>query len=330
MGTSHSTHTNLGKDSTSFKTSATGSIARWGDSFEVSMSKWNENDHTEAWGVKYKTGLKNRTCGFNLKATNDNNGIESIHFGLLDNANNKTEFAVNISRVDRDTLRGGITGLDSSVSPKSFTRTKPDCVIETTLVSYHCSHREGLFVLEMKKKGKSENVCIVNLAHYYVTKDVGLSVTARIYRNKGNNFVVEVEGPIKHPSVDLRKAVVKTCSTGVWSPGACSHCKGTKTKASTGVKNEDSISSLKGHTHTHVQHSSSLVLKGESHVQHSSSLLKGESHVQRSDRKVGGEIVKHAFFSSSVREQFNTGLINSTGYTSGSLNNSIIFVDCNF
>lgn len=182
----------------------------------------------------------------------------------------------------------------------------------------------------MKKKGKSENICIVNLAHYYVTKDVGLSVTARIYRNKGNSFVVEVEGPIKHPSVDLRKAVVKTCSTGVWSPGACSHCKGTKTKASTGVKNEDSISSLKGHTHTHVQHSSSLVLKGESHVQHSSSLLKGESHVQRSDRKVGGEVVKHAFFSSSVREQFNTGLINSTGYTSGSLNNSIIFVDCNF
>ncbi|CAK8531581.1 unnamed protein product [Lathyrus sativus] len=329
MGTSHSTHTNLGKDSTSFKTSATGSIARWGDSFEVSMSKWNENDHTEAWGAKYKTGLKNHTCGFNLKAINDNNGIESIHFGLLDTANNKTEFSVNISRIDRDTLRGGITGLNSSACPKSFTRTKPNCLIETTVVSYHCSYREGLFVLEMKKKGKSENACIVNLAHYYVTKDVGLSVRAKIYRNKGNSFVVEVEGPIKHRSVDLRKVVVKTCSSGVWSPGACSHCKGTKTKASTGVKNEEYTSSLKAHTH--VQHSGSLMLKGESHVQHSSSLmLKGESHVQRIDRKVGGEVVKQAFFASSVREQFNTGLINSTGYTSGSLNNSIIFVDCNF
>ncbi|KAL5097874.1 hypothetical protein RYX36_002201 [Vicia faba] len=316
MGTSHSTHTNLGKDSTSFKSSATGSIARWGDSFEVSMSKWNENDHTEAWGAKYKTSLKNRTCGFNLKVTNDNNGIDSIHFGLLDTANNKTELAVNISRIDHHTLRGGITGLNSSVSPKSFTRTKPDYLIETTVVSYNCSHREGLFVLEMKKKGNSENACIVNLAHYYVTKDVGLSVTAKIYRNKGNSFVVEVEGPFKHPSVDLRKVLVKTCSSGVWSPGACSHCKGTKTKASTGVKNEDSNSMSKGQTR--VQHSSSLMLKGESHVQ------------QQNNGKVVGEVVKHGFFSSTVREQINTGLVNSTGYTSGTLNNSIIFVECNF
>ncbi|CAI8590225.1 unnamed protein product [Vicia faba] len=256
MGTSHSTHTNLGKDSTSFKSSATGSIARWGDSFEVSMSKWNENDHTEAWGAKYKTSLKNRTCGFNLKVTNGNNGIDSIHFGLLDTANNKTELAVNISRIDHHTLRGGITGLSSSVSPKSFTRTKPDYLIETTVVSYNCSHREGLFVLEMKKKGNSENACIVNLAHYYVTKDVGLSVRAKIYRNKAVEFGHRV-----------------------------------------------------------------LVLTVKEQKQRLA---------RQNNGKVVGEVVKHGFFSSTVREQINTGLINSTGYTSGTLNNSIIFVECNF
>lgn len=193
--------------------------------------------------------------------------------------------------------------MDSSASPISFTRTNQDYLIETTIVSYSCSYREGLFVLEMKKKGKSKNACIVNVAHYYITKDVGLSVSAKIFRNKANGFVVEVEGPFKHPSVDLRRVVDKTCSSGVWSPNACSHCKRTTKKASIGVKSGD--------------------------LNSNNSLLKGDSHVQESDGKIG-EIVKHGLFSSSVREQVNIGLINSSGYTSGTLNNSIVFMDCNF
>jgi hypothetical protein len=57
-----------------------------------------------------------------------------------------------------------------------------------------------------------------------VTNVVGLSVLAKIFGIKGSGFVVEVECTFKHPSVDLRKVVVKTCSSGIWSPGACSHC----------------------------------------------------------------------------------------------------------
>lgn len=297
MGSNHSSHTNLGRDSTSFESSSTGSIARWGDFFSVGMSKWKENEKTEVYGVEYKTGQKKRGCGFQLKTTHDNNGtIESIHLGLGDTTvDNKTEFTIMITRVARDGLRGGIIGIDSSTSPITSTRTKNDYSIETTIVPYGCSYRDGLFVLEMKKKGNSENACTVTLAHYYVTKEMGLSVTAKICR-KGNSFIVEVEGPCKHPSSDLRKVIVKTTRTGIWSPGACSHCKAAK-----------AISSTSGGA--------------------SNSTLKGQSG-QQSDGKVDA-IVKHAVFSSNVREQKMTGLINSSGYTSGSFNHSIIFINCN-
>ncbi|KAJ1380600.1 hypothetical protein SESBI_45878 [Sesbania bispinosa] len=234
MGASYSSHTNLSNDCTSFEAGATGTTARWGSSFEISMGNWKENnDKTEVWGVEYQTGQKKRTCGFQLKASHDKSGggVESIFFGLGDTTSeNKTEFALNISRVGRDGLHGGITGIDSSGPPKSFTRAKQDCSIETTIVSYGCSYREGLLVLEMKKKVKCESAYMVTLAHYYVTKDVALSIAAKISR-KGNGFVVKVEGPFKHPSNDLRKVLVKTCRTGIWSPGACSHCKAEKQKS---------------------------------------------------------------------------------------------------
>lgn len=319
MGSGHSSHTNLGSDSTSFEAGATGSIARWGDSFEVSMGKWKENDHTHVWGVEYKTGTghhqqkkRSSSCGFQLKASHDNNNngsVESVNFGLGDTTeNNKTEFALKITKVGRDGLRGGITGIDSSVSPITSTRAKQDYSIETTIVHYGCSYREGLFVLELKRKVGSENACVVTLAHYYVTNDVGLSVSAKIFRNKGKGgFVVEVEGPFKHPSADLRKVLVKTSRTGIWSPGACSHCKAAKSSTTAtvgGVKTGDSNSTLKAQSQSH-------------------------DH-QKGDAAVG-QIVKHAaFFSSNVGKQSNTGLINSSGYTAGSLNNSVIFIDCNF
>ncbi|XP_057430219.1 uncharacterized protein LOC130723260 [Lotus japonicus] len=296
MGSAYSSsHTNLSKECTSFEAGATGTRACLGGSFEIFMGKTKENDRTDVWGVEYKTGQKNNCCGFQLKATHDNNGAETIFFGLIDTAENKTEFSLKITRVGRDRLRGGIAGVNSSRPPVSSTRAKPDCTIETVIVSYGCSFREGLFVLEMKKKINAENAHMVTLAHYYVTKDVGLSVSAKIFRSKGGgSFVVEMEGPIKHPSSDLRKVLVKTSHTCIWSPGACSHCKAAK--SSTGAKTGDSNGSL---------------LKAD------------QSHTV-------GQIVKDGFFSSNVREQHNKGLINSSGYTTGSLNNSIIFIDCNF
>ncbi|WVZ21240.1 hypothetical protein V8G54_008562 [Vigna mungo] len=298
MGTAHSSHTNLGSECTSYDAGATGSIARWGKSFEVSMGHNKENDNTDVWGVKYKTCLKKNTCGFNLKASRDSNGVESIHFGLGDFGDNKTEFAVKITRVGRDGLRGGISGIDSCNAPVSFTRAKQDHTIETTVVAYGCSFREGLFVLEMKKKVNSEHAYMVNMAHYYITKDVGLSVEAKILRRK-SCFCVEVEGPFKHPSEELRKVIVKTRRTGIWSRSACSHCNIAKVSSSDGGKSGESKPSLKAEP----------------------SSQKGHDIV--------GQISNHAF-SSSIKEQYNKGLINSTGYTSGSLNNSIIFIDCNF
>ncbi|ESW10997.1 hypothetical protein PHAVU_009G256600 [Phaseolus vulgaris] len=292
MGTGHSSHTNLGSECSSYDAGETGTIARLGDSFEVSMGHNKEKDNTDVWSVKYKTSQKKNTCGFNLKASRDNNGVESIHFGLGDFANNKTEFALKITRVGRDGLQGGISGIDSCNAPMSFTRAKPDHTIETTIVPYGCSFREGLFVLEMKKKVNGEHAYMVNMAHYYVTKDVGLSVEAKIQRSK-NCFRVEVEGPFNHPSDELRKVLVKTRRTGIWSRSACSHCNVAKAKS------------------------------GESN-----SSLKAKASPQKS-HEVVGQIAHHAF-SSTIKEQYNKGLINSTGYTSGSLNHSIIFIDCNF
>ncbi|XP_061344843.1 uncharacterized protein LOC133290722 [Gastrolobium bilobum] len=299
MGSSYSSHTNLGSDCASFDAGATGTRARWGDSFEVSMcNDFKENDHTEFWGVTYTAGQKKHNCGFQLRATRDINGVQSIYFGIRDSADNSAEFSLEITRVGRDGLSGGIIGIRSCGAPKSFTRAKNDYSIETTIVSYgNCSHREGLFVLEKKKKVNSDNAYMVTLAHYYVNKELALSVVAKIRRKKENGFDVEVEGPFKHPSADLLKVLVKTCRTGIWSPAACSHCNGAK--------------------------ANTVTRTGEPN-----SSLKPQSHNQSHDHEVS-QIVKHEIFSSNVREQHNMGLINSSGYTSGSLNNSIICIKCN-
>ncbi|KAL9314925.1 hypothetical protein ACSQ67_020377 [Phaseolus vulgaris] len=278
MGTGHSSHTNLGSECSSYDACDTGSTACLGDSFEVSMSHRKENDHTEVWGVDYQTSRKNNTCDFSLRASHDKNGVENIHFGLSDYANNKTDFSLKITRVGRVGLRGGISGINSCNPPMSFTRTKQDHTVETTIVSYGCSFREGLFVLEMKKKVNSEHAYMVNMAHYYVTKDVGLSVEAKIHRSN-NCFSVEVEGPFNHPSDELRKVLVKTRRTGIWSRSACSHCNVAKAKS------------------------------GESN-----SSLKAKPSYQKG-HEVVGQIANHAF-SSTIKEQYNKGLINSTGYTS--------------
>ncbi|MED6111208.1 hypothetical protein PIB30_050367 [Stylosanthes scabra] len=161
MGSSYSTHhTNLGKESTLFDSSATSTVARWGGAFTLSMGNWKENnDHTEVWGVEYKTKQNPNTmklvCGFQLKVNRDNTGVDSIHLGIKDSSSeNETKFSVKITRVARDGLSGGITDIDSSSggAPVLFTRVEESCTIETNVVSYHCTNREGLFVLETKKK----------------------------------------------------------------------------------------------------------------------------------------------------------------------------------
>ncbi|KAL1359044.1 hypothetical protein HN51_004285 [Arachis hypogaea] len=331
MGSAYSSHhTNLGKDSTSFDADATGTVARWGDAaFTLSMGNWKENnDHTEVWGVEYKTNhhqnKKKHVCGFQLKANYDSNGVESIHFGIRDSSSeNETKFALKITRVARDGLSGGITGIDSSSTgggaPVSFTRAKESCTIETTIVSYGCSKRNGLFVLETKKKVSSENGYAVTLAHYYITTHFGLSVTAKVYRNKnGNGFHVEVEGPTKHPSDELSKVLAKTCRTGIWSPNLCSHCSS---------NNENNkINNVIGSKKTAI-----ATIKNNG-VSKSSSLLKATTpqsnhQEQQGKDEVIGQVVKQAMFSSNVEVQYNKGLINSTGNTTGFLNNSIIFMN---
>ncbi|MED6156768.1 hypothetical protein PIB30_017580 [Stylosanthes scabra] len=323
MGSSYSSHhTNLGQDSTSFDSGATGTIARWGDGFALSMGNWKENnDHTEVWGIEYKTkqnpNTKKLVCGFQLKVNRDNTGVESIYFGIRDSSSkNETKFSLKITRVARDGLSGGITGIDSSSggAPVSFTRAKESCTIETTVVSYRCSNREGLFVLETKKKVNSENTYTVNLAHYYITQSFGLSVTAKIRRNKnGNGFDVELDGPIKHPNVELSKVLAKTCRTGIWSPNLCSHCNNNN-------NNNNVIGPKKA---IGVTKNSSL-LKGTTPIQSNHEDQKGKDEV------VVSQVVKQAMLSSNnVEVQYNKGLINSTGNTSGFLNNSIIFMNYN-
>ncbi|MED6111209.1 hypothetical protein PIB30_050367 [Stylosanthes scabra] len=321
MGSSYSTHhTNLGKESTLFDSSATSTVARWGGAFTLSMGNWKENnDHTEVWGVEYKTKQNPNTmklvCGFQLKVNRDNTGVDSIHLGIKDSSSeNETKFSVKITRVARDGLSGGITDIDSSSggAPVLFTRVEESCTIETNVVSYHCTNREGLFVLETKKKVSSENAYAVNLAHYYVIQSFGLSVTAKISRNKnGNGFDVELDGPIKHPNVELSKVLAKTFRTGIWSPHLCSHCCNNNNNNNNGSKKAIGVTK------------NSSLLKGTTPIQSNHEDQKGKDEV------VVSQVVKQAMLSSNVEVQYNKGLINSTGNTSGFLNNSIIFMNYN-
>ncbi|CAJ1963222.1 unnamed protein product [Sphenostylis stenocarpa] len=195
------------------------------------MTNTEENDDTNAWSVKYEIGqMNNQTCRFQLGASRESNRVKNIDFQLSDNsANNTIRLHLDITRVGRDRLRGGIIALVSSgggnlSSQMSFKRDMEDLSIETTIVPYGCSDRGGLVVLEKKKFLYSRDAYMVNVAHYYLTGEIGLSVAAKVRRNKGHGFVVEVEGPFVHPRADLQKVIEQTCRTGIWSPGACSHC----------------------------------------------------------------------------------------------------------
>lgn len=163
---------------------------------------------------------KEHGCGFHLRTKHDNNGVESINFLSGDNADIRSGFSLDITRAGRDGLHGGITGVTTSGIYKSSRTVKQDYSIETTIVSYDNSYSDTLFVLQMKKRKNHENACMVTMAHYYVTKGVGLSAAAKIYLSKGKGFVFEVKGPFKHPSDDLRRVIAETCRTGIWCPGA--------------------------------------------------------------------------------------------------------------
>ncbi|KAL5097873.1 hypothetical protein RYX36_002200 [Vicia faba] len=222
MGNGYSgRNTNLGVNCPYFDSSTTGTTARWGDSLEVSMCKYWDKDESEVWCVGYKIGKKlEHGCGFSLRAKHDNSGVESIYFSLGDDNDIMSGFSLDITRVGRDGLHGGIRGVTTSGIYKSSISVKQDYSIETTIVSYGNSYSDTLFVLQMKKRKNHENACMVTMAHYYVTKDVGLSAAAKIYLSKGKGFVVEVKGPFKHPSDDLRRVISETCRTGIWCPAA--------------------------------------------------------------------------------------------------------------
>nr|KYP35616.1 hypothetical protein KK1_043337 [Cajanus cajan] len=189
------------------------------------MGNWTEGN-TEKWIVKYKPDQENRgDCGYHLLAIRDNKGVEDISFGFGDD--HETSFSIEIKRVGRDSLHGGITGIVSSRPQMFFSRAKLCYTIETTIVPCSYSYSDdGLFVLEIWKKDNYLNAFKVTMAHYYVTKDVGLSAVAKISHKKGNGFIVEVEGPFCHPSADLRHVLIQTRRSGMWSPDACPHCNG--------------------------------------------------------------------------------------------------------
>ncbi|CAK8531579.1 unnamed protein product [Lathyrus sativus] len=290
MGIGYSScNTNLGINCPDFCSSTTGTTARWGP-IEVSMcADEEEEDHTKIWGVSYYIGKKSRHgfhdhkdiwgmpfelnkgskqgCGFQLRAKHDDNGVENIYFALSANDDSTDGFNLDIKRVGNDGLQKQINGMNNSGIYKTSICVKQGYSIESTIVSFGNSYSDTLFVLQMKKRKNHDNAYMATMAHYYVTKEVGLSVAAKIYLCKGKGFAVEVKGPFKDPSDDLRRVIAETCRTGIWSPEA---------KSSSSFKNNDTA----------------------------------------------GQFVNHA--SSS-----NKGLINSNGYTRGSLNNSI-FKNCRF
>jgi len=230
MGILYSRQTNLLSQCTSFQANSIGTQARIGDNVEVYLANFKEGEDT-SWCVTYETGqTKKRTCAFTLGASSENKRVKNIRFMLSDASDNSGVYLIlDIARVGRDRLRGGITsschsGEESMFRQMFFERDVEDLSIETHIAPYGCSKRGGLVVLELKKLRYSRDAYMVNVAHYYINDEVGLSVAAKVRRNKNHGFVVEVEGPFVHPSADLFKVVEQTCRTGIWSPGACSHC----------------------------------------------------------------------------------------------------------
>lgn len=200
MGNSYSSRTNLNYDCTYFHADSKYTILRWGDSIEVCTGNWKE-DHNEFWAMEYKTGQKlEHSCQLQLLVTRDEYGVKNIRFGLRDSAHNKTEFELDMKRIGHDGFRGGISGIQSSGAHVSRTKNTQDFSIDTNVVSYNCSHRDGFFVIQMTKMNYSDEAHHVFMAHYYVTKAVGLHVEAIISRSKGKGFVIEVKAPCKNTS----------------------------------------------------------------------------------------------------------------------------------
>ncbi|CAL5184294.1 unnamed protein product [Lathyrus oleraceus] len=215
MGNTH--NTNLRKSCTSFEGTSTATRACFGDSFRVDMIHQKKKKNSEFWNAVYEIGEKLETdVDLLLQANHDNRNVEKMSFGLY---NDKTDFIVNITRVSDDGLQGGITAIKSSGALSTFVNDEQDYSSETTFVSCDSSNREGLFVLQMKKMKHSNIAFKVAMAHYYVTKTVGLYVEATICCNKGRGFMVEVNGPFIYQSVDLRKIIDEIRLTGIWSPG---------------------------------------------------------------------------------------------------------------
>ncbi|KAL5097875.1 hypothetical protein RYX36_002202 [Vicia faba] len=266
MGNNH--NSNLRKNCTSFEGTNTATRACFGDSFRVDMIHRKENNNTDVWSAKYQIGEKlEPDVDLQLRVKQENRSLESIRFALHNYADNKTDILVNITRVD-DGLQGGITGIKSSGASSTFVNDEQDYSIETTIISCDSFNSDGFYILQMKKMKYSNIAFNVAMAHFYVTKTVGLYVEATICRNKDRGFVVEVNGPFIYQSVYLRKIMDEIRLTGIWSPGG---------EPSTET-NGDSGSSLHG------------------------------------EKAVVGQVVKNAS---------NKGLINASGYTNGSLNNSI-------
>ncbi|KAK2394816.1 hypothetical protein QL285_056606 [Trifolium repens] len=270
MGNSH--NTNLSKDCTSFASINNATSVSFGNSLRVHMAYEKENDNKDIWAAEYEIGeILDRVVSFRLQVEHDKNGVESVKFALLGNdPDNGVDILVNIARVGGgDGLHGGIIGVRSFCSYATFRSNKQDYTIETNIVSSNCSYRDSLFVLQMKKMNYSDDIAyMATMAHYYVTKTVGLYVEATIFRNKEKSFVVKVNGPFKYQSVYLGRIIDETRRSGNWSSGG---------KPNNEIF-EDSDSSL------------------------------------NSENIAVGQIVKRAS---------NKGLINSNGYTKGSLNNSI-------
>jgi hypothetical protein len=266
MGNSHNTNL-IDKDCTYMQGIDNGTRVCFGNSLLIRMLHTKDNVNADMWAAKYEIGEKlEKVVNIIMTVKHDKNGVESVNLALADESDNGTTILVDIARVG-DVLHGGIKNIVRSYgSYSNFKSKEQDYLIETNIISYACSYRDCLFVLQRKKRDYSADVAYT-MAHYYVTKTFGLYVEAKVFRNKEKRFVVEVNGPFIYQSVYLGRIIDETRRSGNWSSGG---------KPNNEI--EDSDSSL------------------------------------NSENIVVGQIVKRAS---------NKGLINSNGYTKGSLNNSI-------
>ncbi|KAI4296952.1 hypothetical protein L6164_036868 [Bauhinia variegata] len=280
MGSSHS-KTNLGREYV--KCTEDAAEACLDDSIRVEMSKSGDgSDKVVHWDMAYKIGLGG--CFFCLK-----NHKNSVELNLQDSTDNTSQLQV---KIERDGFGGLPCKVDSCFSlGEQFSSLKDyqDCSVETTIISYRCSKREGLLVVE-KKLNANKNPYMVTLAHYYVHKDLGLSAVARV-----RGVSVEVEGPYKHPANDLRKVLDQTCRSRVWTPTACPHCCTTpQHQPSRGVSN------------------------------FSRKFLKYVSSNQSSNTEVGSMMIYPSSGNSGV--QSYGALIHNSGDVSGMFNGSMFYI----